>query len=251
MVKHNSRSLQTGIITKMDELCHLQLPDPLPIEVAAYRVSNMPSLYKVSQSCCKRWYTHWLQFDMLPCYTPSDFTKRVSVAWNVASLAELKRIVDICPVLYLDEIARKLKTNLNLRFSAPSISKALRRHLHYSRKVVYDKASQQIAKDKDDFISTMKHYLQTPDMAIFIDESNKDRKAARRKYGWSPVGSPVNYRLLFNRDIRYTLIGAADCFGFVVHACDVVLHQYKEKEEQKPVDAERFVQFVRAGARKF
>lgn len=45
-------------------------------------------------------------------------------------------------------------------------------------------------------------------------------------------------------DIRYTLIGAADLFGFVLSACDTVLHNYKEKEEQKPVDADRFVEYV-------
>jgi len=68
-------------------------------------------------------------------------------------------------------------------------------------------------------------------MAIFVDESNKNRKAARRKYGWSPVGTQVNYRTLFNMDRRYTFIGAADCFGFVVSACDYVMHLTKERRK--------------------
>ena len=62
-------------------------------------------------------------------------------------------------------------------------------------------------------------------MAIWIDESNKDRKAAMLKYGWSKIGTPVNYRALFNMDTRYTFIGAADCFGFVHPACDLFLHR--------------------------
>ena len=45
-------------------------------------------------------------------------------------------------------------------------------------------------------------------------------------------------------DVRYTLIGAADCFGFVIPACDFVLHNYKEKEGEKHVDAGRFVECV-------
>lgn len=81
-------------------------------------------------------------------------------------------------------------------------------------------------------------------MAIFVDESNKDRNAARRKYGWSKVGTPVNYRSLFNMDTHYTLIGVADCFGFVIPACHVVLHKYKKKDEHKPVDTEGFEWFV-------
>jgi hypothetical protein len=91
----------------------------------------------------------------------------------------------------------------------------------------------------------MNLYIEIPEMAIFVDESNKDRKAARRKYGWSAIGTPLNYRALFNMDVRYTLIGVADCFGFVISGCELVEHTYKEKEEMKPVDSERFVQFVR------
>ena len=46
-------------------------------------------------------------------------------------------------------------------------------------------------------------------------------------------------------DTRFTFIGVADCLGFLISATDVVLHTYKEKEEQKPVDTERFVELVR------
>ena len=53
-------------------------------------------------------------------------------------------------------------------------------------------------------------------MAVFVDESNKDRKAARRKYGRSPINTPANYRSLFNMDTRYTFIGAADFNGFII-----------------------------------
>ncbi len=70
--------------------------------------------------------------------------------------------------------------------------------------------------------------LSSAEMLIFVYESNKDRKAARRKYGWGFL-------------IRFTFIGVTDCFGFLHEACDEVLHMYKEKEEHQPVDANRFV----------
>ena len=76
-------------------------------------------------------------------------------------------------------------------------------------------------------------------MAIFVDESNKDRIAARRKNG-----TRVNYHSLFNMDSRYTFIGVADCFGFVIPACDIIMHKYREKEEYAPIDTERFLSFV-------
>ena len=84
----------------------------------------------------------------------------------------------------------------------------------------------------------MRTVLAKPEMAIFIDESNKDRKAAKKKYGLSLMGSDPNYHTLFNMDIRYTLIGAADCFGFVQSACDTVT--YFERDQMPPVDSDRF-----------
>ena len=121
------------------------------------------------------------------------------------------------------------------KVSTSSIYRALTKGLGYSRKVIYEKATQQVMKDKNHFIATLRFYSKNPEMAILVDESNKSRSAARRKYGWSRIGTPVSYRsTLFNMNIRYFLIGVADCFGFVIPACDIVLHQYTEKEENKP-----------------
>ena len=82
-------------------------------------------------------------------------------------------------------------------------------------------------------------------MVLFMDESNKDRKAARKKYGRSPVGKQVNSVRPFNSDICYTFFGAANYLGFVPAACDAVLHQYKEKEDQKHLTADTFVEYFK------
>jgi hypothetical protein len=165
--------------------------------------------------------------------------------WSVEDLRALKDLVDARPLLFVDEILSIMSERLQRILSYSSVYRALTIGLGYSRKVVNEKASQAVFRQKVSFVETLRHLLKTPEMAVFVDESNKDRKAARRKYGWSKVGTPVNYRSLFNMDTRYTLIGVADCFGFVIPACDIVLHRYKEKEEHKPVDTERFIEFVR------
>ena len=36
-----------------------------------------------------------------------------------------------------------------------------------------------------------------------------------------------NQNALFNMDIRYTFIGVANCFGFVIDACETIMHSYK------------------------
>ena len=230
----------------MDRLCNFGLETDMSIRRAAEHVSAQMQLLSVSKRTIHRWYSHWLAFNMLPCETPKTYLKsHRGTVFSNESLQALKHIVDECPVLYLDEIAKKLKLLFNKKFGIKSISVALRVELKYSRKVVYEKASQQIARDKENFIATLRFHLKNPEMAIFVDESNKDRKAARRKYGWSKVGVQVNFRTPFNVDIRYTFIGAATCYGFYIPACHTVLHSYKGKEEDKPVDADTFVQYVR------
>ena len=172
-----------------------------------------------------RWYCHWLDFGALPCQTNPKFMEKYNTMWNEDRDAALKRIVDKCPVLYLDEIVKLLEEEFGAVFGASSVSCRLRNTLGYTRKVVYEKACQQVSRDKMNFIDAMRLHLDNAEMAIFIDESNKDRVAARRKYGWSRKGTPVNCRSMFNVGPRYTFIGAADCFGFVIPACDIVMHQ--------------------------
>ena len=46
-------------------------------------------------------------------------------------------------------------------------------------------------------------------------------------------------------DIRYALIGAANCFGFVIDACNTIVRPYREIEEHAPVETDRFVEYVR------
>jgi hypothetical protein len=259
MPQKSIKGVQVLIIKEMDELCSPLNNVKFSIRRAALKVSgernefgesderqSERALMKVSARTVERYYKLWIDFRILPCQEKKKKPKKKAILlWNSNDDKVLKAVVDKCPVLYLDEISKILKTKLKKKFTTQEISKRLRGPLGYSRKVVYEKASQQVATDKSQFLEALEFYVKHPEMAIFVDESNKDRKAARRKYGWSAVGTPVNYRELFNMDVRYTLIGVADCFGFVIPACTVVPHQYKEKEEQKPVDADRFVEFVR------
>ena len=260
-VAYRDREFQTKIISEMVELLgdageRGDLPK-MSIQKAGKQVSgesdptgprrSADSFITISYRTCERWYEHWLDFKQLPCDTNLKWRqhRRMYSPWPQAHLDALKEIVDSCPVLFLDEIGRHLSTRLKgKKFSYGSISKALRFGLRYSRKVVYEKATQQVQRQREEFTETLNVLLESPEMAIYVDESNKDRRAARRKYGWSRVGTPVNYRSLFNMDTRFTLIGVADCFGFVIPACDVIRHRYKEKDEEKPVDSDRFVEFV-------
>ena len=98
--------------------------------------------------------------------------------------------------------------------------------------------------ERERFIATMDFLLVRADMGIWIDESNKDRKAMRRRYGWAPKGTQAEVSNYFNQDRRYTLIAACDYIGFILEACDTVMHTVHEKQEEGTVDTERFVQYI-------
>ena len=179
--------LQTSVIAEMDRLCHPRERNIWNVHKAAryvsgedggeYSIRQSPkSLVRISNRTVIRWWKHWMAYGMLPCSTSKKMMKECkSTTWTDARIAELKRIIDDCPVLYLDEISTMLLNSTGQKFSRKSISLALRLKLRYTRKIVYEKASQQILSEKALFVDSMNLYIQKPEMAIFVDESNKDR----------------------------------------------------------------------------
>jgi len=152
MVIKNTANLQSKIIAEMIELCRFQ---NYSIYKAARRVSgndrfynaraDCQSLVKVSYKTVIRWYLHWFDFGMLPC----QMKHKKGSNYNGTILKNL----------------------FGRNFYPSSICKRLRK-LKYSRKVVYEKATQQIKVDKDRFIDTLRFHVKKPEMAIFIDEES-------------------------------------------------------------------------------
>ena len=192
------RSIQAKVIKEMTLLTHEDKLDPWSIHRAARHVSgdddplsprcSPRALVTIGTRQVERWYNIWMQFGYLPCELPKIYLVEFETRWSSFHDKALKKIVDDCPVLYLDEIAADFLKVTGRKFSMSSISRRLRFKLRYSRKVIYEKATQQLAREKSNFIATMRFYIKKPEMAIFVDESHKDRKAARRKYGWFLIG---------------------------------------------------------------
>lgn len=142
---------------------------------------------------------------MLPCKIPRIWCvdgTRNSRAWTSREVRLLKSVVDASPLLYLDELAKAMTLKLGRKIRGSTIGYVLRKRLGYTRKKLFTKASQYVEKEKNDFIETLRFFSQKPEMAIFIDESHKDRSASRRKHGWSKKGTPVNYTSMFITDRR-------------------------------------------------
>jgi transposase len=251
MVKYTIRGIQSKIVKKMDQLCNPLYGINMSISKAAEAIGISPHIdntspkpwyaYKISKRQVIRYYTYYLTYGKL--YADKKNSKHKDRLINHFTWLKIKAIIDNDPTLYLDEISAKLYDQTGSKISGNVISKRMKVE-GYSRKVIYAKAVQQNKRDKEQFINTMRFHITKPEMALFIDESNKDRTAAIRKFGYGAVGKQLNRKTVFNRDIRYTFLGAANMYGFVFSACDVVPHFYKEKEDHQPVDTERFYRYM-------
>jgi len=88
-----------------------------------------------------------------------------------------------------------------------------------------------------------------PNMFCFVDETAKDRNAARRRRSWGPRGEDNDVSKLFNPlgAVRYTMLAAADINGFVRGAIDVVQREHGVDDADPTrgtIDTERFLEWV-------
>jgi hypothetical protein len=200
----------------------------------------------------KRWYAHALEYLEVPEETEIRLGKgwkakltRSDYQWSELHSAKLLSLLDDTPVLYLTELSDLLfEWDDSVRHSISSISVHLRSK-GWSRQRIYEKACQQVEEQKVEYLKALKELVTHPEMLLMLDESNKDRVAVIRRMGWGPRGKRVNFRAPFNTDTRYTWLAVADCYGFVLEGCEVCLHTVDGKNESKPVDRERFVQYFR------
>ena len=253
MVVYNAKALQQEAVMFMK---YFHLDQGLPIWVSAALTKEKSSILPPTLSCqtIRKWFQVYQEVGELP----SVIARRLGRQWRskgrhyTFSDGEFKVLEDLLavePIMYLDEMVDFMKKTFGVKVSISSMWNNLRRR-GYTRKKVYEKASQAIQLRKDMFVAALRVALMSsgeprPEMLLMIDESSKGRKDGKRTHGYSKGGLPVNYHHPFNRDISYTLIGVADCFGFVPHMCGTVMREIVEKEELGSVTAEIFEEFMR------
>ena len=55
---------------------------------------------------------------------------------------------------------------------------------------------------------------------IFLDESAKDERTLSRSYGYSFINQVISHKVVFLRDVRYTILPVLTLDGFI--ACDIM-----------------------------
>ena len=105
-------------------------------------------------------------------------------------------------------------------------------NLDYSLQCLTDRAKQRNQVERENFKHLLEFYLQNqPDMLIMVDETHKDRNAARRRRGYGKRNDGgLNDDKWFKDCVCYTLIGVADINGFVDCACKTYDRRELSKE---------------------
>ena len=166
---------------------------------------------------------------------------------NDTELLQLKEIVDDDPHLYLDEIALRFAVATGKYLDDATIWKYMSKKLDYSLKVLNDVAKQRRIEDEHMFKTCLEIVLQgCPERLIMIDETHKDRNAARRRRGWKKRNTDAETTEWFQSCVRYTLMAAADIRGFIVSACHTVLRdQISEEGAAGTVDGDYFLYWIK------
>ena len=200
----------------------------------------------------RRWWGIYIEWGELPYYAKKRKGRHdrlsKSTTINDNELLQLKMIVDRNPNLYLDEISMLFGMEMGKFLHYTTIWRYLDERLHYSQQVMTSLATQQCEEEEIQFRVALGLLLQGDvRRLITIDETHKDRNAARRRRGWAHRNSGgVMTREWFKNEVRYTLIAAADVNGFIPSACHTVMRdELSEEGAVGTVDGEYFLYWVK------
>ena len=206
----------------------------------------------VNTRTLRRWWVVYIKWGELPYNAKKRKSRLKGMSKNMAvndnELIILKSIVDRNPNLYLDEISMLFGIATKKFLHYTTIWRYMSERLGYSQQVMISLATQQCEEEEIQFKVALELLLQGDvNRLITVDETHKDRNAARRRRGWAHKNSGgVMTREWFKSEVRYTLIAAADVNGFIPSACHTVMRdELSEEGAAGTVDGEYFLYYIR------
>ncbi len=176
-----------------------------------------------------RWFRHCERFNELPFET--EAAVKALRAHPAYKLAKRQRVVTraveefllvLCkddPTMYLDEYVHELAVAGHGLFTLQQVSRALL-DLRLTRKLVDARSDTQDEVDRAAFTAAVRA-VPDPAMLLFMDEKNKGRYSARRRWGRAVQGERAHVIERFTRSDQYgySFVAAADINGYVGPAC--------------------------------
>jgi transposase len=210
----------------------------------------------VSKSTIRRWWKYFGLYGELP-YEGKAREQRLKSKYNwlppQAKIEEgelniLKALLEKEPHRYLDEISVALGRETGKYFSPSTVWRYATKYLNFSLQALTEKAAQRSELIREEFKIALQILLHNgPDMLLLVDETHKDRNAARRRRGWGKRNSGgVVLNQWFRMTARYTLIAAADINGFIEPCCETVdRNEISAEGAAGTVDREYFTNWVK------
>ena len=117
------------------------------------------------------------------------------------------------PHLYLDEMATFLRENFNISVSPRTVGRELA-ETGWSKKVIRQVSNKRNADLRDFYLHNLSQFRSYH--LVYVDESGCDKRAGRRRTGWSPRGLTPVQLSEFQRGQRYQILPAYAQDGFVL-----------------------------------
>jgi len=164
-----------------------------------------------SRRTLNRWKKHFAEYGEMPFetlrYEARRGRRRRCTAATKAVVGSLRRALEAHPEFYLDEFRDYVLEELGYAPSCSSIHRILVHRLQYRLLVVNEMARQRNSAERLRYREDIAA-VPDPAMLIFLDETHKDRNAARRRRAWGPRGKRVDVSRTFcpGGESRYTLL---------------------------------------------
>lgn len=209
-----------------------------------------------STATLRRWWDVFVEWGELPYVARQrrlEYDKKAGYRncgrkLNETEYKILERIVMDDPNLYIDEIGEEFALETGICLNYKTLSEILKRDLNFRLKVFCEVARQRCFYQEQEILSDLSIYLQGhPELLICIDETHKDRNAARRRRGWFKKFAPAELKVWHKNCVRYTMLAAADINGFIPSACDTVMRDIGNSDEGAAgtVDEKYFLKWVK------
>jgi transposase len=117
------------------------------------------------------------------------------------------------PGAYLEEIQDFLYDEFDIEISITSVWRELDK-MRWSRKVATKRAKEQSDPLRRVYLARVaQHY--TANQIVALDESACNERTGDRKYGWSPINTPVELSYSFKRSERWSILPAMTINGYM------------------------------------
>ena len=130
--------------------------------------------------------------------------------------------------VFLDEFVDAVFKETGILFSTSSIHRGLQK-IGYTLLVIQEKAREANEAERLQFRNGLRFLcLKHPNQALLIDETHKDHSACRRRRAYGRKGENLELSSWFANFVRYTMIGAANIYGFIPEACEIIRRDGKQ-----------------------